>query len=42
MLESESDEAKKLAYEYAHVVYFPNILMQTIYEIATGRISVKK
>jgi len=36
-LEEEEDEGKKLAYEYSHVVYFPNLLLQTIYEILKGK-----
>lgn len=40
-LEDEEDEAKKLSFEYAHAVYFPNVLLQSIYENITGKKSVE-
>jgi hypothetical protein len=27
---------KKIGYEYAHVVFFPNLLLQSIYDICNG------
>lgn len=31
-LESEQDQAKKVSFEYAHAVFFPNLLLHAIYD----------
>jgi hypothetical protein len=35
-LEDEADSAARTAFEWAHVTYFPNLLVQSISETATG------
>ena len=35
-IQDYSDHSARVAYEYAHVVYFPNLLLQAVFDVCRG------
>ena len=35
-IQEYSDHTARVAYEYAHVVYFPNLLLHAVYDVWCG------